>query len=102
MAFFWPFLGKKSGFLVMVAPNHSITCSKAWLNQFVRVQHSQNRVGGPTTDHSRPKNTVLGQKNGSFLAIFGQKMGFFGDGGAKTLHNVLQNLAKHVCMSPKP
>ena len=29
------------------------------------------------------------------LAILGQKMGFFGDGGSKTIDNLLQNLAKH-------
>ena len=91
MSFLWPFLGKKCGCLVMAAPKHSMTCSKTLQNTFFRLQHPQKRVGGPTTAHSGPKNTVFGKK-WHFLAIFGQKMRFFGDGGSKTIHNLLQNL----------
>ena len=31
---FWPFWGKKCGFLVMAAPGQSITCSKTLQNTF--------------------------------------------------------------------
>ena len=62
MAFFGNFLGKKCVFLVMAAPKQSINCSKTLQNTYFGVQHPENRVGGPTTDHSGPKNTVLGQK----------------------------------------
>ena len=71
----WLFLaifGQKMGFfLVMAAPKHSTTCTKTWQNTLLRVQHPQNRVGGPTSDHSGPTNIFLGQK----LAFFGH---FFG------------------------
>ena len=38
----------------------------------------------------------------AFLAIFGQNMRFFGYGGSKILDNLLQNVAKHVLLSPAP
>ena len=78
------FLGKKSGFLVMVAPEPLVICSKTLQTALLSVQHPQNRVWGPTCDHSGPKNTVLSQKR-LFLDIFGQKMRFFGDGSLKPL-----------------
>ena len=46
------------------------------VNTFPLVQQPQNMVGGPTSDHSGPKNTVLGQK-GHFLAIFWVKNAVF-------------------------
>ena len=101
MAFFGHFWAKNAVFLVMAAPKHSKTCSKTLQNTFLGLQHPQNRVGGPTTAHSGPKNTVLGKKR-HFLAILGQKMRFFGDGGSKTIDNLLQNPAKHFSLSPAP
>ena len=58
----WHFSGKKSGFLVMVAPEPLVICSKTLQNALHSVQHPQNRVWGPKCDHSGRKNTVLGQK----------------------------------------
>ena len=52
----------------MAAPQHSIKCSKTLQNTFFRVQHPQNRVWGPTTDHSCPRNAVLGQTIGFLWA----------------------------------
>ena len=72
----WHFLGKNCGFLVMVAPEPSIICSNTLQNMLYRVWHPQNRVWGPTCDHSAPQKKVLGQKK-FFLAIFGKKMRFF-------------------------
>ena len=66
---------------------------------FIWVQHPENSVWGSRTDHSGPKNTVLGQK-WAFLAIFGQKMRFIGDGGSKTIDKLLHNLAENVFVSP--
>ena len=93
------FFGQKKRFLVMVAPEPLVICSKTLKNALFSVQHPRNRVWGPTYDHSGPKNTVLGPK-WLFLAIFGQKMRFFGDGGPETLDFLLQNLAKHFFVSP--
>ena len=45
---FWPFWGKKCGFLVMAAPKQSITCSKTLQNTFFGVRHPQNH----TQNHS--------------------------------------------------
>ena len=70
------FLGKKSGFFVMVAPEPLIICSKTLQNALFRVQHPQNRLWGPTCDHSGPKNTVLGQKM-AFFGHFWPKNAFF-------------------------
>ena len=72
-----------------------IISSKTLQNTLFGVQHPQNGVWGPTTDHSSPKNTALGKKR-YFLAIFRRKMRFFGDGGSEKRDNLLQNLAKHV------
>ena len=57
----------------MVAPEPLVICSKTLQNALFSVQHPQNRVWGPTCDHSGPKNTVLGRK----MAFFGQKCVFF-------------------------
>ena len=83
--------GKKYGFLVMLAPEPLIICSKRLQNTFFGVQHPQNMVWGPTCDHSGPKNTVLGQKNG-FFGHFWPKMRFFCDGAPETLDYLLQTL----------
>ena len=55
------FFGQKSGFLVLVAPEPLIICSKTLQNSLLSVQHPQNGVWGPTSEYSGPKNTVLGQ-----------------------------------------
>ena len=70
---FWP---KNVFFLVMGPLKPLIICSKTWQSIFSWVQHPEHGVWGPTTDHSGPKNTVLGYIM-AFLAIFGQKMRFF-------------------------
>ena len=51
---------------------------------------------GPATDHSGPRNTVLGQKSLFFVHFGAKKAVFFGDGGSEKLDNLLRNLAKHV------
>ena len=76
MAFFGHFWAQKRVFFVMAAPKHSITCCKILQNTSLGLQHPQNRVGGPTTAHSGPKNTVS-VKKWPFLAILWQKMRFF-------------------------
>ena len=84
MALFGHFVDKKCGFLVMAAPNHLMICSNILQNRpFSLGQHPQNRVWGPTTDHSGTRSFVSGQKMAFYLAIFGQKMRFFGYGGSK-------------------
>ena len=60
--------GQKSGFLVMAARKHMVICSKDPSKTFLRIEKPDNGVWGPTTDHSGPKNGVLGEN-----------MGFFGD-----------------------
>ena len=70
------FLAKKCVFLVKAGLKPLIICSETLQNTSLRVQHPENRVWGPTTDHSGPKNAVLGYKM-AFLAGFGQKMRFF-------------------------
>ena len=80
----WHFLGKKNGFLVMVAPEPLISCSKTLQNALFWVQHPLNRIWSPTCDHSGPKNIVLGQKM-AFFGHFWPKMRFFGDGGPNTI-----------------
>ena len=76
MAFFWPFLGEKCGFLVIAAPKNSISCSKTLQNTFLGVPQTESRVGGPQLPTQAPKTLFKGKKS-LFLAIFGQKMGFF-------------------------
>ena len=96
----WHFFGKKSGFLVMVAPEPLIICSQTMQNALLRVQHPQNRVWDPTTDHSGRKNAVFGYKMAFFCNFSGKNAVCFGDGGSETLNNVLSNLAQHfVCDS---
>ena len=60
----------------MAAPINSITCSKTLQNTFLRVQHPENRVGALHLPTQAPK-TLFEAKKWLFLAIFGQKMGFF-------------------------
>ena len=38
----------------------------------------------------------------AFLAFFWRKMRLFGYGGSETLDNLLQDVAKHVLLSPAP
>ena len=88
------FLGQKMHFLVIAALKPLVICSKTLQNTFLRVQHPENRVWGPTTDHSGPKNAVLGYKT-AFFGHFWAKMRFFLVMAApkhsitcsKTLHN---------------
>ena len=60
----------------MVAPEPLIICSKTLQSALISVQHPQNRVRGPTCDHSGPKNTVLSQKM-AFFGHFWPKNVFF-------------------------
>ena len=66
------------------------------------AQHPENRVWGPTTDHSGPKNAVLGYKVAFFGHFWAKNAVFFGDGGSEILNNLLQNLAKHAFVTPAP
>ena len=80
----------------MAAQQQMITCSKTLQNTFF-FESSTLKIGwgGLQLTTQAPK-TLFWAKTWRFLAIFGQKCGFFGDGGSKTIDNVLQNLAKHV------
>ena len=53
----------------------------------------------PTTDHSCPKNAVLGKKK---LLFLGKKMRVVGDGGSQTLDHLPKNPGKHAFSSPAP
>ena len=94
----WLFLGKKSGFLVMVAPEPLIICSKTLQNALFSVQHPQNRVWGPTCDHSGPRNTVLGQILASFEGIKGA--GLKENGFCKVLEQVIEFLGAAITKKP--
>ena len=100
----WHFLAifgqKMRVFLVMAAPKHSITCSKK--NCKTRFFDSSTlKIGwGALQLPTQAPKTLFWAKNGIFLAIFGQKMRFFGDSCSKTIDNLLQNLAKHLLLSP--
>ena len=65
------FTAKKWGFLVMAAPKQLTTCTKNWQNTFFEFNTLKIGLGGPTSDHSGPTNTVLGQK----VAFFGHFLG---------------------------
>ena len=68
--------GQKCVFLVIAAPIPLIICSKTLQNTFLRVQHPENRVWGPTTDHSGAKSAVLGYKMAFFGPFWAKKGGF--------------------------
>ena len=98
----WLFLAKKCVFLVMAALKPLIICSKTLQKTSFGVQHPENRVWGPTTDHSGPKNAVLGYKMAFFGHFWAKNAVFLGDGGSERLNNLLQNLAKHAFLTPAP
>ena len=52
--------GQKMCFFVMAALKPLIICSKPCKTHFSEFSNLQNMVWDPTTDHSGPKNTVLG------------------------------------------
>ena len=60
----------------MVAPEPLVICSKTLQNALFSVQHPQNRVWGPTCEHSGPKNTVLSQKMAFFWPFLAKKCVF--------------------------
>ena len=85
----------------MVAPKHTKTCSQFLQDAF--FESSTLKIGwGALHLPTRAPKTLFWAKKWLFLAIFGQKMQFFGDDGSKTLDNLLQNLAKHILLSPAP
>ena len=77
MAFVGHFWAKNAVFFVMATLKPVIISSITLQNTVLGVQHPQNGVWGPTTDHSSPKNTALGKKNGIFWPFLGKKCGFF-------------------------
>ena len=59
------------------------------------LQSSILRIGyGALPVTTQAPRTLFEAKKWLFLAIFGQKMRFFGDGGPETLDCLLQNLGK--------
>ena len=74
----------------MAALKPLIVCSKTLQKTFFRNHHPENRIWGPTTDHSVPKNAVLGYKMAFFGHFWAKNAVFFGDGGPETLNNLLQ------------
>ena len=74
---FWPFWGKKCGFLVMVAPKHSITCSNT-LQKTFPLESSILKIGrGAIHQSTQAPKTLFLATNWHFWAIFGLKMRFF-------------------------
>ena len=92
------FFGQESGFLVMVAPEPLIISLQ---NTAKRALLTPGEYGALPVTTQAPE-TLFQAKNWLFLAIFGQKMRFFGDGGAEPLDYLLPNLAKRFSLSPAP
>ena len=53
----------------------------------------------PTTDHSCPKNAVLGKKK---LAFLDKKMWVVGDGGSQIVDHLPKTPEKNAFLSPAP
>ena len=88
-------------FLVMAALKHSMTCSKKLQNTFFDSSPLKIGWGALHLPTQAPKS-LFWAKNGIFWQFLGQKMRFLGDGGSKTIDNLLQNLAKHFFSSREP
>ena len=78
----------------MAALKHSITCSINWQTRFCDSGTFKIGWGALQLPTQAPK-TLFWEKKAFFLAILGQKMLFFGDGGSKIIDDLLQYLAKH-------
>ena len=79
----------------MAAPKKSITCSKTLQDPFL-FEFSTLKIGWRALQlTTQAPNTLSWAKKWLFLANFGPKMRFFGDGGSEKLDYLLQNLTNH-------
>ena len=79
----------------MAAPKQSITCSKT-LHNTGPCDSSTLKIGlGALQLPTQATKTLFWAKKWHFLAILGQKMRFFADGGSKKIDNLLQNLGEY-------
>ena len=83
--------GKKYGFLVMLAPEPLLNCSKRLQNTLFESSTLKIWYGALPVTTQAPK-TLFWAKKWLFLAIFGQKCVFCGNGGPETLDYLLQTL----------
>ena len=75
----------------MLAPEPLIICSKKLQNTFFESSTLKIWYGALPVTTQAPK-TLFWAKKWLFLAIFGQKMRFFCDGGPETLDYLLETL----------
>ena len=72
----WHFFGKKSGFLVMVAPEPLIICSKTLQNAFFASSILKIGSGALPVTTQAPRALFQAKKWPFFFAIFGRKCVF--------------------------
>ena len=96
MRFLAVFFGQKMRIFFMASLKHLATCSKTLQTTFFGVEHPQNRVWGPTTDHPGPKKHFFWPKKMAFFRhLFGENAVFFVLAAPKhfiTCFNTLRNM----------